>query len=140
APWLMDRLASEFAAKAALLSTPHSYWLAINGWITDRLSAPIMEGRVKLHSLSEQAWAVYASSYWGGIELRENWGMPPVMQGLSGEMAPPFTEFQQGIADKFSRLKRVLNDGGDHCLQVLPALMRKNIVHIMAYNAGVVSM
>jgi hypothetical protein len=55
APVLMDALATEFAPIAAQLATQQSYWVAINGWITDRLSGPIMEGKVDAKSLGEQA-------------------------------------------------------------------------------------
>jgi hypothetical protein len=77
APDLMDRLATEFAPTAATLSTPQAYWVGLNGWMTDRLSGPIMEGKVTADEIGAQAWAVYASSYWGALELREHWGLPP---------------------------------------------------------------
>src|ERR1700749_2402232 len=64
APALMDALASEFAPIAAQLATQQAYWVAINGWITDRLSGPMMEGKVSADSVGEQAWAVVASAYW----------------------------------------------------------------------------
>src|SRR6202008_1625341 len=82
APAVMDALASEFAATAARLATQKAYWIAFNGWMTDRLSGPIMENKVAAKDLAGQAWAVYATAYWGGMELRENWGMPPVIQRL----------------------------------------------------------
>jgi hypothetical protein len=137
APALMDALATEFAPLAARLSTQQAYWLAINGWITDRLSGPIMEGEPDVERLGGQAWAVYASSYWGGMELRENWGMPPVIQKMGIKMTPPFAEVQQSIAAKLAQLVEALAGGGEHCLQLLPQLLREGIVHIMAYNAGV---
>jgi hypothetical protein len=142
APVLMDALATEFAPTAARLSTQEAYWLALNGWITDRLAGPIMEGQVGAEGLGEQAWAVYASSYWGGMELRENWGMPPVIQKLGIKMAAPFAEIQQGVARNLAqRVAALAGGGGDHCLQILPALMRDDstsgTVHPMAYNAGV---
>lgn len=141
APALMDALATEFAPVAAQLSSPRAYWLAINGWITDRLAGPIMEGKVPLESLGEQAWAVYASSYWGGMELRENWGMPPVIEKLGIKMSPPFADVQQGVAHNMAQRLTALAGGGDHCLKLLPALMRDDstsgTIHPMAYNAGV---
>ena len=76
APALMDHLVTEFAPTAATLSTPQAYWAGLNGWMTDRLSGPIMEGKVTADEIGAQAWAVYASSYWGALELREYWGMP----------------------------------------------------------------
>ena len=82
APTLMDRLVTEFAATAATLSTRQAYWAGLNGWMTDRLSGPIMEGEVTAGELGEQAWATYASSYWGVMELREHWGMPPALKNL----------------------------------------------------------
>jgi hypothetical protein len=141
APALMDALATEFAPTAARLSTQRAYWLALNGWITDRLAGPIMEGKVRAESLGEQAWAVYASSYWGGMELRENWGMPPVIQKLGIRISPPFTEVQQGVAHNLAQRVAALTGGGDHCLRILPALMRDDstsgTLYPMAYNAGV---
>src|SRR5579859_5763302 len=56
APALMAALATEFAPTAAQLSTQRAYWLAVNGWITDRLAGPIMEGKARAQSLGEQAW------------------------------------------------------------------------------------
>jgi hypothetical protein len=55
APALMDALATEFAPTAAKLATQQSYWIAINGWITDRLSGPIMDGEVGVESIKEHA-------------------------------------------------------------------------------------
>src|ERR1700749_4136806 len=72
APALMDELATGFAPLAAQLATQQSYWIAINGWITDHLSGPIMDGEVGVERLAAQCWAVYATAYWGGMELREN--------------------------------------------------------------------
>lgn len=141
APALMAALATEFAPTAAQLSTQRAYWLAINGWITDRLAGPVMEGKVRAESLGEQAWAVYASSYWGGMELRENWGMPPVIQKLGIKILPPFVEIQQGVAHNLAQRVATLTRGGDHCLQILAALMRDDstsgTLYPMAYNAGV---
>src|ERR1700749_724083 len=117
APALMDALATEFAPIATRLSTQRAYWLAFNGWITDRLAGPIMEGKVRAESLAEQAWAVYASSYWGGMELRENWGMPPVIQKLGIRVSPPFTDLQQGVAHNLGQRVAALSGGGDYCLQ-----------------------
>src|ERR1700739_92904 len=103
APALMDQLVTEFAAVAATLSTPQAYWAGLNGWMTDRLSGPIMEGKVTADELGAQAWAVYASSYWGALELRAHWGMPPALKNM-GMTAPkpPFAEVQQGIVAPMS--------------------------------------
>src|SRR3984957_222847 len=79
---LVDRLVTEFAPTAATLSTPQAYWVGLNGWMTDRLSGPIMEGKVTADEVGAQAWAVYASSYWGALELREHWDVPPPQQRM----------------------------------------------------------
>jgi hypothetical protein len=138
---LMGTLATEFSPTAAQLSTRKAYWLALNGWITDRLSGPIMEGKVGVGSVGEQAWAVYASSCWGGMELRENWGMPPVLEKMRMKMTAPFADVQQGIVRNLAPRMAALNDGGDHCLHILPTLMREDstagMVYPIAYNAGV---
>ena len=140
-PALMDAMASEFAPVAARLSTQQIYWLALNGWITDRLSGPIMDGQVSAKDIGEQAWAVYASACFGGRELRENWGMPPVIQRLGIKMLPPYAELQTGLASNMAQRMAAINDGGDHCLHILPSLLREDsitgIVYNMAYNAGV---
>jgi hypothetical protein len=140
APALMDALATEFAPIAAQLATQQSYWIAINGWITDRLSGPIMEGEVGVESLGEQAWAAYASACWGGMELRENWGMPPAMDRLGIKIAPPFAEPQQTIADNIALRVAALKAGPERCLGILPALMHDDggmgAIWSTAYNAG----
>lgn len=140
-PQLMNALATEFAPVAASQPDPQSYWLGLNGWVTDRLSGPIMEGEVNLEDLGSQAWAVYASSYWGGLELRENWGMPPVIKQLGLQMTPPFAEVQTDIANKMAVRLAALRSGDDRCLAILPALLRDHstygMVHAIAYNAGV---
>jgi hypothetical protein len=87
APALMDKLVSEFAPTADTLSTQQAYWVGLNGWMTDRLSGPIMEGNVVAEEVGEQAWAIYATSCWGGMELREHWGMPPALKNMG--MTPP---------------------------------------------------
>lgn len=141
APGLMDALASEFAPRAAKLSTPAAYWLAFNGWIGDRLAGPIMQGEVGPEVLRQHAWAVYASGYWATLELRTNWGMPPALQRLGIGVTPPRAEMLQGFADRLDQRRRALADGGDHCLHILPSLLREQPnsgpLHDMAYNAGV---
>jgi hypothetical protein len=138
---LMGALATEFGPTGAQVSTQKAYWLGLNGWITDRLAGPIMEGKVSVESVGEQAWVVYASSYWGGMELRENWGMPPVIEKMGIKMTPPFAELQQGIVRNLAPRAAALTDGGDHCLHILPALMRDDttagMIYPIAYNAGV---
>jgi hypothetical protein len=62
APGLIDQLVAEFAPTAATLSTPQAYWAGLNGWMTDRLSGPVMEGEVTADEIGAQAWAVYAAS------------------------------------------------------------------------------
>jgi hypothetical protein len=94
----VDGLVTEFAPTAATLSTPQAYWFGLNGWMTDRLSGPVMEGNVTADEIGAQAWAVYASSYWGALELREHWGMPPAMKRMGMTLpTPPFPDVQQGI-------------------------------------------
>lgn len=141
APALMGALATGFSPTAAKLSTQQAYWLGLNGWITDRLSGPIMDGEVSVADLGAQAWAVYASSYWGGMELREHWGMPPVIAKLGIQMAPPFAEVQQGVAHHLAQRMAALASGGESCLQALPAILRADstygAIHAIAYNAGV---
>jgi hypothetical protein len=140
-PALMNALATEFAPTAARLETQKAYWLAFNAWITDRLSGPIMEGKVSVADLGEQAWAIYASSIWGGIELSQNWGLPPVIKKMAVKMAPPYAELQQRVVDNFTQRLTALAGGGDACLQILPALMRDDTtagaIFPIAYNAGV---
>jgi hypothetical protein len=137
---LMDALATEFAPLAARLATQQAYWVAINGWITDRLSGPIMQGEVSAESIGEQAWAVVASSYWGGMELREDWGMPPAMERLGIKITAPFAELQQSLADSMAVRVAALKGGGDHCLQLLQTLLHDEtgfgVIWNVAYNAG----
>ena len=138
---LMDSLATEFAPLAAKLESQQTYWLAINGWITDRLSGPIMDGTGGMADVGAQAWAVFASSCWGGMELRGNWGMPPLLQSMAAKFPPPFTSVQQTIADKMSQRLAALAGGGEKCLELLPSLFRDNsttgTLQATAYNAGV---
>jgi hypothetical protein len=142
APALMDQLVTKFAPVAATLSTPQAYWVGLNGWMTDRLSAPIMEGKVTADELGAQAWAIYASSYWGALELREHWGMPPALKNM-GMTAPkpPFTEVQQGIVALMAQRMAAIRGGGDQCLRILPSILREpstsGPIHGVGYNAGV---
>jgi hypothetical protein len=138
---LIDRLATEFALLPDAVETPQAYWLALNGWMTDRLSGPILDGQVTAREIGEQAWAVYASSIWGGMELRANWGMPPRMQEMGLTLAPPFPEVQQTIRQNLARRLDALAGGGPACLEILPSLMWEEMttgtVYGLAYNAGV---
>jgi hypothetical protein len=140
-PAFMDALATEFAARAAQLSTQRAYWLALNGWMTDTLSGAMMEGEVGVGSLGKYAWAIYASSYWGGMELRQNWGMPPVIQKLGVTIAAPFADVQQRVADSLAQRIEAVRQGGGACLEYLPILMREDTtsgaIYPIAYNAGV---
>ncbi|MAT51237.1 MAG: hypothetical protein CMK32_08660 [Porticoccaceae bacterium] len=140
APALMDSLATEFAPTAQNLATQKTYWLAFNGWMTDRLSGPIMNGQTSTDALHQQAWAVFLTAYWGGMELRENWGMPPAMERLGIQMKAPFTELQMGLANNLKTRFQAIDKGGDACLALLPALMRDDTtsgaVYNIAYNAG----
>lgn len=141
APELINQLATEFASTAVKLKTQKAYWLGFNGWITDRLSGPIMEGKVPLENLGKQAWVVYASSYWGGMELREHWGMPRAIKQLGMKMEPPFAQVQQGILATMQKRLKALKEGPEACLALLPEIMREEstsgTVHGIAYNAGV---
>jgi len=142
APALMDRLVTEFAPSASSLATPQAYWIGLNGWVTDRLSGPIMDGTVPVEDLGAQAWAVYASSYWGGMELRANWGMPPALANMGmTPPEPPFTGVQQGTALLMSQRLEAVRTGGEECLEILPSILREpgpsGPIHGIGYNAGV---
>jgi hypothetical protein len=142
APVLMDRLVSEFAPTADTLSTPQAYWVGLNGWMTDWLSGPIMEGKVTVDEVGEQAWAIYATSCWGGMELREHWGMPPALKNLGmTPPSPPFAEVQQGIVQLMTQRMAAIRGGGDRCLELLPSILREpstsSPIHGVGYNAGV---
>jgi hypothetical protein len=139
---LMDRLASEFAPTAATLSTPQAYWDGLNGWMTDRLSGAVLEGTLTPDEVGGAAWAIYASSYWGGMELREHWGMPPALKNLGmTPPSPPFAEFLLGVVLLMTQRMEAVLSGGDHCLQLLPSILREATttgpIHGVGYNAGV---
>jgi hypothetical protein len=141
APALMDRLVSEYAATVEL-STPQAFWTGLNGWLTDRLSGPIMEGTVSADEVGEQAWAIYATSCWGGMELREHWGMPPVIASM-GAAAPqaPYADVQQGVVQLMGQRMAAVRGGGAACLALLPSILREastsSPIHGVGYNAGV---
>ncbi|MDO8364365.1 MAG: hypothetical protein Q7V88_15850 [Actinomycetota bacterium] len=142
APDLADRLVNEFAPVATTLTTQQAYWIGLNGWITDRLSGPIMNGEVTVDELGAQTWAVYASSYWGGLELREHWGMPPAMERIGMQLPQhPFIEVQQGMVGLLRQRLEAVHGGGAACLQALPAILRdaspNGPIHGSGYNAGV---
>jgi len=142
APALIDQLVSEFSSTAATLSTSQAYFAGLNGWITDRLSGPIMEGEVCADELGAQAWAVYASSYWGGMELREHWGMPPALKNLGmTPPRPPYAEVQQGVVVLMAERMAAIRAGGEACLSILPSILREpsttGPIHGVGYNAGV---
>jgi hypothetical protein len=138
----MDRLVSAFAPTAATLSTQQAYWVGFNGWMTDWLSGPIMEGKVTADEVGEQAWAIFVSSCWGGMELREHWGMPPALKNLGmTPPTPPFAEVQQGIVALMAQRMAAIRGGGDECLRLLPSILREastsSPIHGVGYNAGV---
>jgi len=145
APELMETLVAEFAPVAAKLPSQEVYWLGFNGWMTDRLSGPIMDGKVSPDDIGQQAWAIYASSVWGGIELRDlrrKWDSAPADQSAIMSQAAAFlAKGKQDMADKMTQRLTALRGGAESCLNVLPALIRDNSttgpVHGMAYNAGV---
>src|SRR3984893_3051663 len=96
----------------------------MNG-LSDRLSGRVMEGKVTADEIGAQAWAVYASSYWGALELREHWGMPPAMQRMGMTLPqPPFADVQQGIVALMNQRMTAVRDGGDACLRLPPAILR----------------
>lgn len=138
---LMDRLVSEYTATVTL-STPQAYWTGFNGWMTDRLSGPVMDGEVSADETGEQTWAIYATSYWGGLELREHWGTPPVIASM-GDMAPkaPYADVQQGIITLMTQRLAAIRAGGQACLELLPSILREagtsGPIHGVGYNAGV---
>jgi hypothetical protein len=139
---LMDELASEFAPTAATLSTPQAYWDGLNGWITNRLSGSVLEGELTADNIGEAAWAIYATSYWGGMELREHWGMPPALKNLGmTPPSPPFAEVQQGVILLMTQRMQAVRAGGDHCLQLLRSILGEasttGPIHGVGYNAGV---
>lgn len=142
APALIDQLASEFSPTAASLSTPQAYWDALNGWTTDRLSSSVLEGTLNPDQIGEAAWAIYASSYWGGMELREHWGMPPALKNLGmTPPSPPFAEVQQGVILLMAQRMQAIRGDEDDCLKLLPSILREasttSPIYGVGYNAGV---
>ncbi|HEY1831204.1 MAG TPA: hypothetical protein VGG38_13280 [Acidimicrobiales bacterium] len=141
-PELMDRLASEFEPVSAMLATPQAYWDGLNGWMTDRLSGSVLGGNLTVDEVGEAAWAIYASSYWGGMELREHWGMPLALKNLGmTPPSPPFADVQQGVILLMTQRMQAVRGGGDHCLRLLPSILREasttGPIHGVGYNAGV---
>jgi hypothetical protein len=124
------------------LSTPQAYWVGFNSWMTDRLSGSIMQGTVAPDEVGAQAWAIYATSAWGGMELREHWGTPPVIAAM-GEDAPkpPFADVQQGVVALMTERMGALRAGGEASLRLLPSILREastsGPIHGVGYNAGV---
>jgi hypothetical protein len=142
APELMSALATEFAPMAAGLATQQAYWLAINAWFTDRLTGPVLAGAVTIEGLRRDAWAIFASSYWGAVESQKNWGVPASMSRLGFKMEPPFTELQRGVADSLALRIAALRAGDDECLRLVRSLMQDGagmgMVRSLGYNAGMV--
>jgi hypothetical protein len=141
APALMDRLVSEYSSTVKL-STPQAFWTGLNGWMTDRLSGPVMEGKVTADEVGEQAWAIYATSCWGGMELREHWGMPAVIASMGAAAPqPPFADVQQGVVQLMGQRMAAIRGGGAACLELLPSILREastsSPIHGVGYNAGV---
>lgn len=139
-PDLVSALATEFAPTAAELSTPDAYWIAFNGWVTNRLSGPIMDGAVGIDELSQQVWAMYATAYWGGMELRETWGMPPAMERLGIVLEPPFTDTLQAMATEVGRRFAFLAGSDADCVAAAATLLHDGAgpgaLWSTAYNAG----
>lgn len=139
---LMDALVTEFAPVAETLSTAQAYWLGLNGWMTDRLSGPVMDGAISVDEIGAQAWAVYASSCWGAMELREHWGMPPALERIGmARPQPPFAEVQRGMVHLMSQRLGAVRAGGEACFELLPSILREATpsgpIHGVGYNAGV---
>src|SRR3546814_78769 len=112
--------------------------------MADRLAGPILDGQVAPYDIGQQAWASYASSVWGGIELRDlrrKWDSAPADQSAIMSQAAAFlAKGKQDMADKMLQRLTALRGGAESCLNVLQALIRDNSttgpVHGMAYNAG----
>ncbi|MDB5424061.1 MAG: hypothetical protein JWQ29_1477, partial [Phenylobacterium sp.] len=144
-PALMESLVAEFAPIAAQLPDQEIYWLACNGWMTDHVSGLIMDGKVDGGTVAAHAWAIYASSVWGGVELghlRQKWDSAPAMQSaMLQQMAARLAKGQEDLAGKMSERLDALAAGPRRCLELLPSLLREQTttgpVHGMAYNAGV---
>jgi len=144
-PELMEALVAEFEPIAAQLASPELYWLGLNGWMTDRLSGPVMDGDVTVADIGAQAWAIYATSVWGGVELRDlrnKWDSAPADQSAMQSQAAAFlAKGKQDMAAKMALRVDSLRGGASQALQVLPTLIRDDSttgpVHGMAYNAGV---
>jgi len=138
---LVDQLASEYT-RSVELATPQAYWTGLNGWTTDQLSGRVMGGTVTADEVGAQAWAIYATSYWGGMELREHWGTPPVIAAM-GDLAPkpPFADVQQGVLALLTQRMAAVRAGGAACLALLPAILREGTtsgpIYGTGYNAGV---
>jgi hypothetical protein len=101
-----------------------------------------MEGKVGVDEVGEQAWAIYATSCWGGMELREHWGMPPALKNLGmTPPQPPFADVQQGVVQLLTQRLEAVRAGGDACLALLPSILREpstsSPIHGVGYNAGV---
>ena len=139
-PRLYEELTRGFAPIAKDLNTPKSYWIAINAWITDTLSGKIMGENISDAEFGEFLWAVYASSYWGGIELRENWGMPPAMERLGIALEPPYTTTLQDFVTILRSRLSVMAAGKEGCLTYVPELLHEDLtagaLWNTAYNAG----
>ena len=144
-PALMESLVAEFAPTAAKLASQDIYWLGFSGWMTDRLSGPIMDGSVDAAAIGPQAWAIYASSIWGGVELRNlreaTHSAPQMDAAMAQMMATRLAKGQEDMANKLNLRLAALAGGPAKCLEILPTLLRDDSttgpVHGMAYNAGV---
>ena len=85
-----------------------------------------MEGKVTADEIGAQAWAVYASSYWGGMELREHWGMPPAMKRHGHDAAhAALPRSAAGHRQLMAQRMAAIRDGGDACLRLLPSILRE---------------
>ncbi|NKI16446.1 hypothetical protein HCU74_03325 [Spongiibacter sp. KMU-166] len=137
---LYDELTKGFAPESAALNSPQSYWIAFNAWITNELSRRIMKTEVSDSEFGGFLWAAYASSYWGGMELRENWGMPPAMERLGIALEPPYLETLDNLAATFNSRLSVMAQGNDKCLDYVDDLLHEDLnagaLWNTAYNAG----
>jgi hypothetical protein len=76
APDRLDQFVTEFApvAKERHLD-PTAYWIALHYFISEKFSADAMNG-VQGVPLREARWLLYATAYWGGLEMRKNYAQP----------------------------------------------------------------
>jgi hypothetical protein len=141
APALLDRLASEFLPAGDALATPSAWWLAFHTFVVDKLVGEEMSGASR-ESLREAVWAIYATGYWGMLEMQVNFGVPPAVINLGMEAAAPSADSVADLAAKLAQRHALLEAGGTALLEALPTLLREEpctgTLHGAAYNTGYV--